>query len=131
MFPSNKVVSKIVFEGIEALLKKTQSLNEENESLLKDKDLAKGQIRALTKSFASLQEDLKKKRNTVHVLKKSLENQRKELYDCKVQIRNLKKHNEGFGFGNNLVVGDVDSVLPQSLEKYKEEIKKLHMEVDR
>jgi len=58
MFPSNKVVSKIVFEGIEALLKKTQSLNEENESLLKDKDLAKGQIRALTKSLASLQEDL-------------------------------------------------------------------------
>jgi len=54
-----------------------------------------------------------------------LENQRKELHDCRVQITNLKKHNEGFSFGNNLVVGDVDSVLPQSLEKYKEEIKKL------
>jgi len=65
------------------------------------------------------------------VLKKSLENQRKELHDCRVQIRNLKKHNEGFGSGNNLVVGDVDNVLPESLDKYKEEIKKLQMEVER
>ena len=65
------------------------------------------------------------------MFRKSLENQRKELHDCRVQIRNLKKHNEGFGSGNSLVLGDVDNVLPESLDKYKEEIKKLHMEVDR
>ncbi|RHN49671.1 putative transcription factor interactor and regulator LisH family [Medicago truncatula] len=117
---------------IEALLKETQSLNEEKESLSKDKDFTDGQIRALTKSLGALQEDLKQKENTVvQVLKKSLENQRKELHDCRVQIRNLKKHNEGFGSGNSLVVGDVDNVLPESLDKYKEEINKLQMEVER
>jgi len=53
---------------IEALLKETKSLNEEKESLSKDKDLTDGQIRALTKSFAALQEDLKQKENTVLVI---------------------------------------------------------------
>ena len=47
------------------MLKETQSLNEEKESLSKDKDFTDGQIRALTKSLGALQEDLKQKENTV------------------------------------------------------------------
>ncbi|MCH83290.1 lisH domain and HEAT repeat KIAA1468-like protein [Trifolium medium] len=115
----------------EALFKENQSLNEEKESLLKGKDLADAQIRALTKSLGALQEDLKQKENMVQVLKKSLENQRKELHDSRVQISNLKMHTERFNSGNNLVINDADNVLPESLDKYKEEIKKLQMEIGR
>lgn len=49
----------------EALLTENQRLNEEKESLLKGKDLADAQIKALTKSLSALQEDLKHKENTV------------------------------------------------------------------
>ncbi|WJX70177.1 hypothetical protein P8452_54312 [Trifolium repens] len=115
----------------EALLKENHSLNEEKESLLKGKDLADAQIRALTKSLGALQEDLKQKENMVQVLNKSSENQRKELHDSRVQISNLKMHSERFDSGNNLVINDVDNVLPESLDKYKEEIKKLQMEIGR
>ncbi|KAK2365465.1 RAB11-binding protein RELCH [Trifolium repens] len=116
----------------EALLKENHSLNEEKESLLKGKDLADAQIRALTKSLGALQEDLKQKENmVVQVLNKSSENQRKELHDSRVQISNLKMHSERFDSGNNLVINDVDNVLPESLDKYKEEIKKLQMEIGR
>ncbi|XP_045812584.1 RAB11-binding protein RELCH-like [Trifolium pratense] len=113
----------------EALFKENQSLNEEKESLLKGKDLADAQIRALTKSLGALQEDLKQKEKMVQVLKKSLENQRKELHDSRVQISNLKIHTERFNSGNNLVINDANNVLPESLDKYKEEIKKLQMEI--
>ncbi|PNY07873.1 lisH domain and HEAT repeat-containing protein KIAA1468, partial [Trifolium pratense] len=115
----------------EALFKENQSLNEEKESLLKGKDLADAQIRALTKSLGALQEDLKQKEKMVQVLKKSLENQRKELHDSRVQISNLKIHTERFNSGNNLVINDANNVLPESLDKYKEEIKKLQMEIGR
>ena len=56
---------------IEALLKETQGLNEEKESLLKDKDFTDGQTRALTKSLGALQEDLKQKDNTVVAISNS------------------------------------------------------------
>lgn len=49
----------------ETLVKANQKLTQENESLLKDKDLANSQIRALTKSLEALQEDLKHKENRV------------------------------------------------------------------
>ncbi|XP_073221018.1 uncharacterized protein [Cicer arietinum] len=115
----------------EALLKENQSLNEEKESMLKDKDLADGQIRALTKSLEALQEDLKHKESMVQVLKQSLENQRKELHASKAQISNLKMHTKQFGSGDNLAVNDVDNTFPESLDKYKEKIKKLQIEVER
>lgn len=47
------------------LLKENERLNQEKESLLKDKDLADGQIAALTKSLEALQRDLKEKENMV------------------------------------------------------------------
>jgi len=37
---------------------------------------------------------------------------------------------EGSSFGNNLVVIDVDNFQPESLDKNKEEINKLQMEVE-
>lgn len=58
-------------------------------------------------------------------MKQSLEHQRKELNDCRAEITSLKMHTEGSHLGNNLVVSDTDNVQSESLEKYKEEIKKL------
>lgn len=49
----------------ETLLKESQRLNHEKDSLLKDKDLADGQIGGLTKSLEALQKDLKNKDNMV------------------------------------------------------------------
>ncbi|KAH1132116.1 hypothetical protein AAZX31_05G002200 [Glycine max] len=113
------------------LLKENERLNQEKESLLKDKDLADGQIAALTKSLEALQRDLKEKENMVQVLKQSLENQRKGLHASRVEISKLKMSIEGSGSGNSLVVSDVDNFQPVSLDEYKEEIKKLQMEVER
>lgn len=64
----------------------------------------------------------------MQVLKQSLEHQRKELNDCRAEITSLKMHIEGSNLGNNLVVSDPNNVQSESLEKYKEEIKKLQME---
>jgi len=64
----------------------------------------------------------------VQVLKQSLEHQRKELNDCRAEITSLKVHIEGSHLGNNLVISDVNNVQSESLEKYKEEMKKLQME---
>ncbi|KHN27478.1 LisH domain and HEAT repeat-containing protein KIAA1468-like protein [Glycine soja] len=113
------------------LLKENERLNQEKESLLKDKDLADGQIAALTKSLEALQRDLKEKENMVQVLKQSLENQREGLHASRVEISKLKMSIEGSGSGNSLVVSDVDNFQPVSLDEYKEEIKKLQMEVER
>lgn len=60
-----------------------------------------------------------------------MENQRKELHDSRVEISNLKMHIKGFSSGNNMAINDVDNVLPDSLDKYNEEIKKLQMEIER
>ena len=49
----------------ETLLKANKGLNQEKESLLKNKDLADAQIGALTKSLESMQKDLKEKENLV------------------------------------------------------------------
>ncbi|RZC61070.1 hypothetical protein C5167_022846 [Papaver somniferum] len=53
------------------------------DSLLKNKDLADGQIMALTKSLEALQKDLKDRELQVQDLKQSLELQRQELNDCR------------------------------------------------
>ncbi|KAL4322987.1 hypothetical protein AHAS_Ahas14G0265400 [Arachis hypogaea] len=114
----------------EILLKQNKGLNQEKESLLKNKDQANAQIGALTKSLEAMQKDLKDKENMVQVLKQSLENQRKDLSDCRAEISSLKMHIAGSGSGNNMVVGDVNNIQSQYLERYEEEIKKLKMEVE-
>lgn len=51
----------------ESLQKANEKLNHEKEYLLKNKDLADGQIMALTKSSEALQKDLKDKDNLVNL----------------------------------------------------------------
>ncbi|KAK7295763.1 hypothetical protein RJT34_18675 [Clitoria ternatea] len=111
----------------ETLLNANKRLNQEKESLLKSKDLEDAQIVALTKSLDAMQKDLKEKENMVQVLKQSLEHQRKELNDCRAEISLLRVHIEGSHSGNNMV-SNVDNAPSESLERYKEEIKKLQIE---
>ncbi|OVA14259.1 LisH dimerization motif [Macleaya cordata] len=114
----------------DTLLKANEKLNLEKESLLKDKELADGQIMALTKSLEALQKDLKDRELLVQDLKQSLELQRKELNDCRAEITSLKMHIEGSRSGRGWGVGDVDRAQSQSLENYKAEIKLLQMEIE-
>ncbi|KAM3760314.1 hypothetical protein ACB098_01G183900 [Castanea mollissima] len=114
----------------ESLLKENERLNLEKESLQKNKDLADGQISALTRSLEALQKDLKDKENLVQDLRQSLEQQRKELNGCRSEITALKMHIEGSRSGRNSLANDVDHVRSQPLEKYKEEIKSLQLEIE-
>ncbi|XP_065619519.1 uncharacterized protein LOC136063287 [Quercus suber] len=114
----------------ESLQKEIERLNLEKESLQKNKDLADGQISALTRSLEALQKDLKDKENLVQDLKQSLEQQRKELNGCRSEITALKMHIEGSCSGRNFLANDVEHVQSQPLEKYKEEIKSLQMEIE-
>jgi len=65
----------------------------------------------------------------IQELKQSWERQRKEINDCRSEITSLKMHIEGSRSGMNVIASDVDVVQSQSLEKYKEEIKSLQMEI--
>lgn len=49
----------------ESLLEANKKLNQEKESLLRNKDLAEGQIGALTKSSETMQKDIKDKESLV------------------------------------------------------------------
>ncbi|PQQ12717.1 lisH domain and HEAT repeat-containing protein isoform X2 [Prunus yedoensis var. nudiflora] len=77
-----------------------------------------------------LQKDLKDKENLVQNLKQSLEHQRKELNDCRAEITALKMHIEGYRSGRNMVAADADHVQSLSLERYREEVKSLQMELE-
>ncbi|XP_068302700.1 uncharacterized protein [Pyrus communis] len=115
---------------IELLSKEKESLHLDKLSLLKNKDLAEGQISTLSKSLEAIQKDLKDKENLVQDLKQSLEHQRKELNDCRVEVTALKMHIEGYCSGRNIGAADADQIQPLSLERYKEEIKSLQMELE-
>ncbi|KAM1189664.1 hypothetical protein ACFX2J_025312 [Malus domestica] len=115
---------------IELLSKEKESLYLEKLSLLKNKDLAEGQISTLSKSLEALQKDLKDKENLVQDLKQSLEHQRKELNDCRAEVTALKMHIEGYRSGTYMGAADADQIQPLSLERYKEEIKSLQMELE-
>lgn len=114
----------------ESLLKENEKLNHEKLCLVKNKDMAEGQISALNKSLESLNKDLKDKENLVQDLKQSLEHQRKELNDCRAEVTALKMHIEGSRSGRNMVAVDVDHEQSLSLERYKEEVKSLQMELE-
>ncbi|GKV16736.1 hypothetical protein SLEP1_g27333 [Rubroshorea leprosula] len=107
----------------ELLRKANESLQHERQSMLKSKDLADGQISALTKAVEA-------KELMVQDLKQALEFQRKELNGCRAEITSLKMHIEGSLSGRNLVNTDVESVQSQDLESYREEIKSLQMEIE-
>ncbi|XP_028785524.1 RAB11-binding protein RELCH isoform X2 [Neltuma alba] len=119
-----------LLRGNETLLQANKRLTEERENLLKNKELMDGQINALTKSLEGLQKDLKDKENLVQAMKQSLEHQKQELDGCRAEITSLKMHIGGSRSGKNLAASDADHVQPMSLENYKEEIKKLQMEVE-
>ncbi|QCD95161.1 protein phosphatase 2 [Vigna unguiculata] len=129
---SSVVAEGKIIQGQESnpLLKANERLKQENESLLKDKDMAYGQITALSKSLEALRKDLKDKENMAQVLKQSLENQRKDLHASRIEISKLKMNIERSGSGNRVVVGDVDNSQLASSDNYKEEINKLQMEVE-
>ncbi|KAL9324628.1 hypothetical protein ACSQ67_009485 [Phaseolus vulgaris] len=129
---TSEVAEEKIGHGQESdtLVKANERLNQENESLLKDKNLAYGQIGALTKSLEALQKDLKDKENMVQVLKQSLENQRKDLHASRIEISKLKMNIERSGSGNHVVVGDVDKFQLESSDNHNEENKKLRMEVE-
>lgn len=114
----------------DSLSKEKETLYHEKLCLLKNKDLAEGQISTLNKSLEGLQKDLKDKENLVQNLKQSLEHQRKELNDCRAEITALKMHIEGYRSGRNTVAADADHVQSLSLERYKEEVKSLQMELE-
>ncbi|KAI8018471.1 RAB11-binding protein RELCH [Camellia lanceoleosa] len=114
----------------ESLLKENDKLKKERVSLLKNKDLADGQVMVLTRSLEALQKDLKDKEILVQDLKQSLERQRKELNDCRAEITSLKMHIEGSRSGWNLVAGEIEHAQSESLESYKEEIKLLQKEIE-
>ncbi|CAI0451010.1 unnamed protein product [Linum tenue] len=115
----------------ESLLKSSEILNEEKGRLLKNKELADNQISGLTKSLETFQKDVKDKENQIKRLKQSLEHQRKELNDCRSEITSLKMHIEGYRSGRNVMASDTDTAETQSIEKCKEEIKILHLEIEK
>ncbi|KAI3927649.1 hypothetical protein MKW92_032294 [Papaver armeniacum] len=114
----------------DTLLKAKEKLNLEMDSLLKNKDLADGQIMALTKSLEALQKDLKDRELQVQDLKQSLELERQALNDCRAEITSLKMHIEGSRSGRGWVTGDADHTKSQSLESCRAEIKSLEREIE-
>ncbi|XP_031397965.1 RAB11-binding protein RELCH isoform X2 [Punica granatum] len=120
---------KMLLEN-EYLRKEKTRLIDEKDSLMRNKDLADNQIATLTKSLEATQRDLRDRENQVQVAKQMLEQQRKELNECRAEITSLKMHIEGSFSGRNILAGDVDSLQSQTLEKYKEEIKSLQLELE-
>ncbi|MBA0847564.1 hypothetical protein Goshw_019960 [Gossypium schwendimanii] len=115
----------------DSLKEANESLNHEKLCLMKNKELAEGQINALIKSLEATQKDLKDKENLTQDLKQALDNQRKELNDCRAEITSLKMHIEGSSSLQNSVAANLDSTQSQAIESYKEEIKSLQMEIER
>ncbi|XP_042500230.1 RAB11-binding protein RELCH-like isoform X2 [Macadamia integrifolia] len=107
-----------------SLLKTIENLNSEMESLLKNKEVADGQIMALTKSLDALQKDLKDREILVHDLKQSLELRRKELNDCRAEITSLKMHIEGSRSGRRWVSADFEHLASQTV------IRSLQLEIE-
>lgn len=66
----------------------------------------------------------------VHELKQSLDNQRKELNECRAEITSLKMHIEGARSGKKVIPSDVEQVESLSLQNYKEQIEGLQKEIE-
>ncbi|OMO80295.1 hypothetical protein CCACVL1_13081 [Corchorus capsularis] len=115
----------------ESLRKTIESVNHEKECLMKNKDLAEGQINALTKSLEATQKDLKDKEKLIQDLKRAWEHQRKELNDCRAEITSLKMHIEGSLSVPNSVATNVGPTQSQASDSYNEEVKSLQMEIAR
>ncbi|XP_050227728.1 uncharacterized protein LOC126677239 [Mercurialis annua] len=115
----------------ESMIKTNEMLSHEKEELLKNKDLADNEISGLTKSLEVFQKDLKEREHQIQELKQSWELQQREMNDCRAEITSLKMNIEGYRSGKSIITGEVDSIQSQTLEKYKEEIKSLQMEMEK
>lgn len=143
----------------ESLQKENDRLKTEKQASMKNKDLADGQVMALTKSLENLQNSIKEKEILVILiippniyyqalyfkfrhatvdllmfqvkdLKKSLDHQRKELNDCRTETTSLKMHIERTRSGQIVVSSNVDQIESLPLESYKEQIKALQKELE-
>lgn len=114
----------------ESLQKENDRLKTEKQASMKNKDLADGQVMALTKSLENLQNSIKEKEILVKDLKKSLDHQRKELNDCRTETTSLKMHIERTRSGQIVVSSNVDQIESLPLESYKEQIKALQKELE-
>ncbi|KAL8117968.1 hypothetical protein AgCh_015750 [Apium graveolens] len=114
----------------ESLQKENDRLKTEKQASMKNKDLADGQLMALTKSLENLQNSIKEKEILVKNLKKSLDHQRKELNDCRTETTSLKMHIERTRSGQIVVSSNVDQVESLPLESYKEQIEALQKELE-
>ncbi|KAL9158443.1 hypothetical protein ABFS82_08G069300 [Erythranthe guttata] len=108
----------------ESLLKETDRLKSNGQSLIKSKEISEAQVIALTRSLEVLQKDIKDKEKMVQGLKKTLESERKNLNDCRAEITSLKMHIEGSRSGK--IVFPTDSALVQE----NGDIRDLSEEVD-
>lgn len=114
----------------ESLLKANERLKQEQELMMKNKDVADAQIMVLKKSLEALQKDLEDKETLVQHLKQSLDHQRKELNECRAEITSLKLQVENSRSGRAWAASDVDNIHTQSLESYKAELRSLSMELE-
>ncbi|KAI3462561.1 hypothetical protein Pfo_019224 [Paulownia fortunei] len=114
-----------------ATLRENDWLKNDKQSLLKSKEMSDAQIIALTKSSEALKKDVKDKENLVQGLKKTLENQRKELNDCRAEITSLKMHIEGAqseGLGTIQILSNaLPKIVPYVLINHREELLPLIM----
>ncbi|WOH10287.1 hypothetical protein DCAR_0729754 [Daucus carota subsp. sativus] len=114
----------------ESLQKEIDRLKSEKQASIKYKDLADGQVMALTKSLETLQNSIKEKEILVKDLKQSLDHQRKELNDYRAETTSLKMHIERTQSGQFLVQSNVEQVESLSLESYKEQLEALQKEIE-
>ncbi|KAM3285974.1 RAB11-binding protein RELCH [Capsicum chacoense] len=114
-----------------SLVKENEKLKNEQQSLLKSKDMADAQVTVLAKSLEALQKEMKDKEILVQSLKQSLDSQRQELNECRAEITSLKMHIEGARSARNFVASDFEGANLPSIDSYKEEIKVLQNEIQR
>ncbi|KAL8161817.1 hypothetical protein V2J09_013306 [Rumex salicifolius] len=110
-----------MLQEIEAFSKENERINQDNLILVKNKELADGQITALSKSLESLQKDLKDKDIQLRKMKKLMQAQRQELNECRSEITSLQTHLEG-SLSRTPLANKIDHRELQSPENNKEEI---------
>ncbi|XP_016560794.2 RAB11-binding protein RELCH homolog [Capsicum annuum] len=106
-----------------SLVKENEKLKNEQQYLLKSKDMADAQVTVLAKSLEALQKEMKDKEILVQSLKQSLDSQRQELNGYRAEITSLKMHIEGARSAQNFVASDFEGANLPSIDSYKEEIK--------
>lgn len=118
-----------MLKEIESLSKENEKVNHDKEILVKNKELADGQITALSKSLESLQKDLKDKEIQLRKMKKLSEAQRQELNECRSEITSLQTHLEGSLSKRESLGNEIDHMELQALEN-KEEITSRHLKTE-